>query len=268
VSPLWNKTLTLHIDAQQLRLHLRQHATWLQRAGFAKPRGTKAAGIPAAGLQVASELVQPLPQALEALFAGMQERADIRNARLQVILDNTHVHFDVVQGDFADYSEQQLQAIAQGCVAELLGDDATGQQLRWQLQPDGQHLLLCAIATPVIDAVVQAAAQHGLRLTSMLPAFCAHWNRHGGALPQGSGVFTLNDAGHSLTVCARRGSIMALSLGRDGTTQSLDQRVNRLLASLGAQAKELTGFVLVARDPAALAPSPRWTVRDWQEQAR
>ncbi len=270
MSPLWSKSLTLYVDVEQLRLHL--------RPGWLQSRAASGQVLPPAGIQITSALALPLHQALDALFIEMQQHTDIRNARLQVELADAHVHFDVVQGDFAGYSEQQLQAIAQGCVAELLGDAANSQQLRWQLQPDGRHLLLCAIAEPMVGAVVQVAAQHGLRLYSMQPIFCSHWNRHRSALSQGTGVFTLADAGHSLTVCARRGSITALSLGRwaapaagNGNAaqlaaQSLDQRVDRLLASLGAQTEALSSFVLVARDPAALAVAARWTVRDWEEQ--
>ena len=264
MSPLWNKSLSLHIAAQQLQLVVRPG--WLQQKGWLGMRATGEQALPAAGLEVSSELTQPVSQAMGALFAAMQQQTDLRRARLRVTLADAHVHYDVVRGDFAGCSTQQLQAIAQGCLTELLGEDAAHQQLRWQLQPDGEHLLLCAMDAALVDAVVQLAAQLGLRLDSVQPAFCQHWNRHRNALPQGNGVFALADAGHSLSVCAQRGSIMALSLGQDRSAQSLDQRVNRLLASLGTQAQVLDAYVLVARDPAALAPTTRWTLRDWQEQ--
>ena len=265
MSPLWNKSLCLHIAAEQL--HLSVQPGWLQQKGWLRAHAADAQTLAPAGIEIRCALLQPLPQALDALFTQVQQQTALRRARLRVTLADAHVHFDVVRGDFAACSTQQIEAIAQSCLAELLGDDATSQRLRWQLQPDGRHLLLCAMDGLLVDTLVQLAAQHGLRLDSLQPALCQHWSQHSSALPEGSGVFTLADGGHSLSLCAQRGSITALSRGRDSAAPSLDQRVNRMLASLGAQAQAVGGFVLVARDPAAWAPTPRWTLRDWQEQA-
>ena len=277
MSHLWNKTLELQIDAQQLHATLRP--SWRQRR--------------AGAIHISSGRSTPLAQALQALLGELQQQGDLAQAGLQVSVANALVHFDVVAGHYASYSAQQLQAIAQGCVAELLGDAAADQAVRWQLQPDLQHLLLCAMEQSLIDAVVQAAQQHGLHLHSLQPAFCAHWSRYAYALHQGSGVFSVVETdsagqadsqagvgggvGYGLIACAEHGSIMALSHGRwalpvaapnsipDNTPNSaLDQRVDRLLASLGQPAQELNDFVLLAREPQALAPSARWKVLDWQ----
>lgn len=273
MSPLWNNTLSLQVDTQQLRATF--YPGWLQRQGWVRPHAGNAQAL-RQPLAISSERLQPLPGALDALFSEVHQQCDIRNARLHVTLADAHVHFDVASGHFASYGQQQLQAIAMGCVAELLGDAAANQAVRWQLQPDLQHLLLCAMEQPMVDAIVQAADQHGLHLDSLQPAFCRQWGQHSGALPLGSGVFTLADTGYSLIACALRGSITALSLGRWNASwpagaqstppgQTLDMRVNRLLASLGAQAPD--GFVLVTRDAATLAPTPRWTVCEWQEES-
>jgi hypothetical protein len=280
VSHLWNKSLTLQIEAQQLRATL--HPSWLQRQAWGQRRADDAPKTPVPSIRIEAALAQPLPQALDALFNELQQQSDIGQASLTVTLSDAHVHFDVVAGDYVAYSAQQLQAIAQGCVAELLADAASTQVVRWNLQPDLRHLLICAVEQPLVDAVVQAADRYHLRLASLQPVFCQHWSHHSGALPQGNGVFTVADAGadavagHGLIACVLRGSITALSrchwnLPGSGVPDmraymaALDLQVNRLLASLGQQALAMSRFVLVARDPRVLAPTERWSMCDWRE---
>lgn len=266
MSHLWNKSLTLQIAAQQLRATLRP--SWLQRQAWFQRRVDDAPKTPVPTIRIEAALAQPLPQALDALFSELQQQSDIGQASLRVTLADAHVHLDVVAGDFAAYSTQQLQAIAEGCVAELLADSALTQVVRWHLQPDLRHLLICAVEQTLVDAVVQTADRHHLRLASLQPVFCQHWSHHSGVLPQGNGVFTVSDdgadavAGHGLIACVLRGSITALSRCSMAT---LDLQVNRLLASLGQQALAMSEFVLVARDPHDRVPSERWSMCDGQE---
>jgi hypothetical protein len=264
----------LHLGAQELRATLLP--AWLQSRPWARRQPAEAATSPGKGITVVSALAQPVPEALVALLAELAQQAELRQASLQVTLADAHVHFDVVAGDFATYSDPQLQAIARGCVAELLGDAAADQSVCWQLQPDLHHLLVCAMDRQLVNSLVQAAALHHMRLDSLQPVFCQHWNRHAVALPRGTGVFTVLDAGRSLVACALRGSITALSYGAWTTPaqadaaphgQALDQQVDRLLASVGQQARELVDFVLLAQEPLAVPPSPRWTVLNREEEA-
>jgi hypothetical protein len=270
VSLRWNKSVQLHLGARQL--HATLQPAWLHSRPWA--RRQPAAASPGKGITVTSALAQPAPEAVAALLAELAQQVGLHQASLHVTLADAHVLFDVVAGPFAAYSDPQLQTIARGCVTELLGDAAAGQAVCWQLQPDLRHLLVCAMDRPLIDSLVQAAALHRMRLESLQPAFCQHWNRHVRALPHGSGIFTVLDAGRSLVACVLRGSITALSYGAWTTpdeatrpSQALDQKVDRLLASVGQQAQELVDFVLLAREPLGLPPSPRWTVLHWQEEA-
>lgn len=255
----WNKSVQLHIGEQQLRASVRPARAWAWQAAVA------AGPSPV----VTAELTSAFAPLIAATLEKLQASGDLRECSLHVTVANAHVHFDVVAGDYAAYSDAQLQAIAQSCVTELLGEAAAQQTVRWQLQPDLRHLLLCAIDSQLLDAVVQAAQQQKMKLASLQPAFCQHWNRHAGTLTSGNGVLTVLDSGCSLIVCALRGSIMALSYGTwnvlgtagaDATRcrHTLDQHVDRLLASFGQPARHMLDFVLLSGEPLAWQPSARW----------
>jgi hypothetical protein len=265
VSRPWSKSLQLELQAQRAR-------AVLQPADRAWWRSADPQAAPDTALQAESAPGLTPVQALDAALDQLAAQTDTRQARLQVTLAHAHVHFDVVAGDYARYSDAQLRAIAQGCLGELLGDAAAAQQLRWQLQPDLRHLLLCAVDQALVEALLQAAARHRLRLCSLQPCFCRQWNRLADGLAPFNGVFAVADSGHTLVSCAERGSITALSCARrSGATPeargpgALDSQVNRLLAGLGRPGQTLADFVLVARAPGALHPAPRWSVLDWQE---
>jgi hypothetical protein len=151
------------------------------------------------------------------------------------------------------------------------GEQGAGQVVRWQLQRDTRHLLIASIDAADVDAVLQQAAQYRLRVRSLQPAFCAHWNQHGRALPRGLAVFATLDDGHLTMACVRRGSIMALSCGPCNTVSApiqgderprsvIDERVDRLLAGSGINPADMAAFMLVAREGAPTGPlRARWT---------
>lgn len=223
----WNKSLHLHVDAQ-------------------------------------AALAQPLEPALEALLDALRPPGRPRQWALNVTVADACAHYDVVAGDYAAYSDPQLQAIAQGCVAELLGDAASQQIVRWQLQPDQKHLLLCAIEHRLVQALLEASAARQMSLVSLQPAFCRHWNACARRRAS-NGVFAVTDTGHSLVTCTRQHAITALSYGTD-TGTALDLRADRLLASTGHSAEATENFMVLARNADTLALPPRWTVLDWPEE--
>jgi hypothetical protein len=146
------------------------------------------------------------------------------------------------------------------------------------LQPDLRHLLICAIAQQDVESVVQAASRHGLTLASLQPEFCVQWNRHAGALPDGSGVFAATCGAHAIVACAAHGAITALSCGPWPEDEkvpcddlpgkiSLDARVDRLLASVGLDAGHVSTYVLVAPDVSTRKVASRWTVVAHQQEA-
>ena len=261
MSRQWNKSVLLHIGERQLRASVKPARAWPWR------KAATANNMPV----VAADLTQPYAAPISATLEKLQASGDLRECALHVSVANSLVHFDVVAGNYAAYSDSQLQMIAQSCVTEILGDAAAGQTVRWQLQPDLRHLLLCAVDSALVDAVMQATRQQNMHLVSLQPAFCLQWNRYAGKLASGNGVFTVLESGRSLIACAQRGSIMALSYGSSNLPatadadpsqggRTLDRRVDRLLASLGQPARQMLDFVLLSGEPLTWQPSKRWTL--------
>jgi hypothetical protein len=206
----------------------------------------------------------PQSSALDAVLCELAASLPLRGSRLVAELAEELILLDVAEGDYGGASDRQLQSIATACVAELLGDAASDQALRWKLQPDLRHLLICAIARRDVEALEQATSRHGLELASLQPGFCAHWNRHADSLAGGSGVFAVTSGAHAIVACAARGVITAVSSGpceeENATTNLLDERVNRLLASTGLDALDVPAFVVVTAASQTRSFSPRWTV--------
>lgn len=265
----WNRSLELHIGRQAVHGTLRP--AWSPNKVLA--RSSHAVDPSAIG----QDAVAPL-SAIDTVLSALRANAPGRGVRLSVVLTDARVHFDVVAGDYRDASDRQLQSIATACVAELLGDMAVGQVVRWQLQPDLNHLLICSITPQDIESMVQAASRHGLSLASLQPEFCIQWNRHSIALPDGTGVFATTDGAHAIVACVAGGAITALSCGPCFVdkpapleelpgTSTLDSRVNRLLASMGLDVSGVSTFILVARDIPEHRLASRWTLLDPQQEA-
>jgi hypothetical protein len=250
----------------QLRLGVRRVQGRLQRHWPRKGLQALAerALEPSAGAPPAEAGGEALSQAVEQVLAELAAAAPTRGCRLEVELADPRVRYDLVAGAYGGASERQLQAIATACMAELLGDAAADQSLCWHLQPDLQHLLVCAIERGLLDALARDASRHGLALASLQPTFCRLWNRHAGALPAGLGVFGVAAEGHATVAVARRGGVAALSGGPcpddDPAAAALDGRVDRLLASVGIDGGEVSAFMLAAGAVAPGRLAARWTV--------
>jgi hypothetical protein len=277
VSLQWNRSVRLRLGATSVRGTL--YAGWPQRCALARashsidspPQSVDGQAPPAAA-------PDPQSRAIDAVLSELTATLPLRGAHLAAELAEELILLDVVEGDYGGSSERQLQSIAAACVAELLGDAASGHVVRWQLQPDLRHLLICAIARQEVELLEQAALRHGLKLASVQPGFCAQWNRHGGALPEGTGVLGVTSGLHALVACAARGVITAVSSGpcredggapsRDSApTNALDSRVDRLLASAGLDVDSVSAFVLVAPHSPVPTLSPRWTLFTEQPEA-
>jgi hypothetical protein len=208
--------------------------------------------------------------AAESVIAELAPSASAQKARLQVVLADTWVHYDVVAGDYGSSSDRQLQAIADACVAEVLGDRAMNQVVRWQLQPDRRHLFISSIDTKAVDGLVQVAARVKLRLNSLQTAFCSQWNLHARTLPNGTGVFSVISGSQLVAVYSLNGSIIALSSSPVGPahemspskpqTFPLDRFVDRLLTSIGQDPKDTATYLLVASDQSLVDVTSRWKV--------
>lgn len=154
--------------------------------------------------------------AKEALLAVLGELADatpLKGALLNVELADALVVMDVATGEFAGQSDRQLQTIAQACCAELLGAAQGQTEVRWQLQRDEKHLLICTLNQAVLAWLTEAAAQVELQLASVQPHFLRQWNVHAGKLRPGHGVFAVASGVHAVIACVAEGVITTLSRG-------------------------------------------------------
>jgi hypothetical protein len=208
--------------------------------------------------------------AAESVIVELASTASAQKARLHVVLADSWVHYDVVAGDYAASSDRQLQAIADACIIEVLGDRAINQVVRWQLQPDKQHLFISSIDTKAIDGLVQVASRVKLRLHSLQTEFCTQWNLHAQALPNGTGVFSVVSESQLVVVYSLRGSIIALSSApaerledtspAESPTYPIDVLADRLLTCIGHDPKDNATYLLVASEQSPIHDTSRWTV--------
>ncbi len=209
-------------------------------------------------------------QGAQAVLSELTSTVGLKNAPLNIQIVNGLAHFDVVSGDFAGSSERQLQAIANACVDDMLGDDEGPRVVQWQLQADGQHLLIASMKATVVDALAQQASLHGMALASLQPEFCAHWNTHAGHLQGAMAIFASVGDGAVVMALVERGSITAMSVGAlddghasttDGASKTaLDLRADRLAAGQGTDPTAISAFMLVVPEGHVLVDGSRWTV--------
>ena len=149
---------------------------------------------------------------LASLLKELDAQEPLAGAPIRASLASALVHFDVVKGDFADCSERQLRNIATACVAELLGERAEAHELRWELQADERHLLVCAIDRAQVASLTHAASSLGLRVSSVTPAFALAWNAFAERLPRGESVFAVSSDADLTIAAVIDGTIAAISV--------------------------------------------------------
>ncbi|MEY8877378.1 MAG: hypothetical protein AB9M60_12775, partial [Leptothrix sp. (in: b-proteobacteria)] len=200
----------------------------LARVDRAWPAGTPA---PAP----ATALAAPLEQ----LLTELATTAPLRGLALDVEVSDALVHLDVAAGDFAGHSEQQLESVTRACFRDLLGEAIAEHDLRWQLQADERHLLMCALPRALLDQLKTAAASHGLRLRSVHTRFQAGWNRRCALLGSGLAIFASGHDDHTVIAFVRDGVVEALSSSScPADLEDPDAPapgVDRLLNSLGLE---------------------------------
>ena len=282
----WNKLVRLRVRAHSAGAILEQgwpRRKVLARANHANSDAAPSVGTPATAQPASADSIS---RSVDAVLAELGKTATLRGARLEVEWADALMQFDVVAGDFDGNSDRQLQAVAAACMTELLGEAAPAHEIRWQLQADGKHLLIGAIARDHLGALSEAAARHGLTLATVQPDFCLQWNRHAPAVMPGAAVFAVAAGHEAVIACVSDGAVAAMSsgawlarihqpgnstasvnqlmhgLGLEPTSKEvlLDVRVDRLLASVGQDAAGQSAFVLVAPELAGSKVSSRWTL--------
>lgn len=276
MSRLSNSPLELALMPDALRLRVR--SGWRRPVLRAEVEAAWAPGQPLAPV-LEGLLAQARTAAAGAAVAGFDRRT------LDAEIANPLAHFDVVAGDFAGQPDAALTGIAGACVQELLGA-RHGRELRWQLQADERHLLVCAIDGGLLGALRSAAAAMGLRLRRIETSFGIDWNRHGRRLARGAGVFVSRGADEATSAFVRDGIVQALGAclqpdvpedpgapapGVDALCNSiglhamaaptrLDAQVGRMVAGLGLALDDVQRFVAVTDRGAQDAMSSRWEV--------
>jgi hypothetical protein len=198
-----------------------------------------------------------------AALDELAQRHPIAGLPLRVQLADSLVHCDIAHGDFAGCSDRRLAAFASVATSEMLGD-AAGATLRWQLQRDERHLLVCAAPDTLVRHIVDAATRCRLRLRSIEPSFVGLWNRWLTTDLAPSCVVAFASQTNAVVACVRRGVITTLANGpwNSGTRDPgvFDMHVDRLLAGVGFEAEADLGHVLVhvGREPPPA--SERWKV--------
>lgn len=214
--------------------------TWLRRTTLAETQRAVDADVVLRVPQKSQNGLDKPIGPIESALRDLEQASALRGAKLIVELSHALVHLDVVSGDFAGHDDQQLQAIADACVSELLGDEGGDHEVRWQLQSDDRHLLICAVPGPKLRELEQAAAACGLRLDSVQPDFVLQWNAHANALKAGPSVFAV-----------ATGTDIAIAWVVDGVISTLS--TGPLFESSGAFAVPSEAGTGVAADERALA---------------
>jgi hypothetical protein len=287
VSRLSNKLLRLEVEADGLAAAL--SSRWPRPKSLA--RASQAWVAPAADAQPghSQPSIQPAFAAtFDRLCQELTQTASLPGAALDVELADALVHFDVLEGEFVGHGEAQLAKLIRACARDVLGESGDEHELRWQLQADEKHLLMCAVPAALLKDLRAGAARHRLRLRRVQPRFPLRWNRHNGLLRSGLGVFASGHDDHAVIAFVRNGVVEALSTGscpaeledpnspapsvdrllnslgleKTATPTRLDAQVDRLIASLGVDAKQLGHFVAVDGGRNGQALSSRWQLYD------
>lgn len=279
-------------DVVRLRVVPRS-ASAARLRGWWRPRVVARSDQPAPAAPPADDEAPLSVLAIDAALRELAAAAPLKNVPLDVELAGPLVHLDVAIGDFAANNGRQLASIAAACVDELLGDAAKDLEIRWQLQADGRHLLIAAVARLQLQALAEVASNHGMRLRSVQPDFCLQWNHHARRLRPHSGVFVVASGRDAVVAQVDRGTVRALSggpwldrrdtvdapatqaqrlmgslgLARGQSSAALDIRVDRMLTSMGSRPEAQASYVLVAPQGALGAVAPRWRVIDREVQA-
>ena len=249
--------------------------------GRLRPQRTAERGL---ALDAADRSDDADARAVRQLLDQLAPLAPIAGSTLHVDLADALVHFDVVEGEFAGLGARTLASFADACVNELLGDQAAAYLVRWQLQRDERHLLVCALPRHWVDAVTAAARAHHLGVGTIRPRFNLQWNRHVGGKRAAHMVFVVADGPNALITCVRDGAVTAISNGpwfadrgdfEDSAVDRLlagmgladksnvaliDLQVDRLLASLGIDPAAPRDYVMVSAAEPHVYLSHRWTV--------
>ncbi|NML44479.1 hypothetical protein HHL11_12005 [Ramlibacter sp. G-1-2-2] len=259
----WNRSLLLQVAPEGIVATL--------STGWPRPRHIQASAASADKLPLTpageGNSATLDADALNAVLDELELASPLRGARLVVEVADPLVQFDVAEGDFAALGGRQLQAIALACMGELLGHAVDDYEVRWSLQPGERHLVIAALPRELVTALAEAANLRGARLASVQPTFARRWNTYARGVVAPTAVFASTSGAHAVVSCVVERALCAVSTGpwQDddkpaGALTLLDERADRLLASLGVEATDALACMVVSADVDAQAAPSRWTV--------
>ena len=253
MSPRWNKVVNVNISPTAVEATLQ--AGWpgqkplavaIQAGNAFNPRWMQT--LNTMGTRTTADRRALVDLALDRIA----KTEPLSGSRVHAVLDDTLVHVDVVNGEFGGLTDAALNRIAKACVADMIGDKAADLDVRWSLQPDQQHLAICAVAIEHSTLLVETAASRRMRLTSLRSTFAVCWDRYGRHQKVKAMVFVVALGSHAVVACVVDRSIRALSAGHwhrlgpasrklvgtaqgetpeaDDFGQTIDGRVDQLLA--------------------------------------
>lgn len=257
----WNRSLLLKIAPEGIVGTL--------STGWPRPRRIRASCMSADTLPCGDSDSATLDSdALQAVLDELELASRLRGAQVVVEVADPLVQFDIAEGDFAALGVRQLQSIALACLGELLGSAAADYEVRWSLQPGERHLVIAALPRAWVEALAAAISLRGARLASVQPAFARRWNTYARSLVAPTAVFASTSGAHAVVSCVIDRALCAVSTGpwqdSDSPTPTaltmLDERAERLLASVGAEANDALACMVVGEHVEVGTEPSRWTV--------
>lgn len=127
--------------------------------------------------EVVAAILNAGSQALDAVQArsGTLDGCAL-NVRIGMSLASLNLVPLAFAGD-ATPSGRQLQLIADSVTREALGTSAPAQAVRWQIQPDNEHLCAIALDAALLTSIDALCKALHLRLVSCQPAIVEHLDR-------------------------------------------------------------------------------------------
>lgn len=252
---------SLHLQLDNQCVHGQLYSGWFTKKSVVRAKTTIAPlGTEGGVLDSSMDTHRELRQAINAVVGELIHLEQKNGTATLVSLSNSYSHFDVVSGDYRGASDRNLDAIATACAEEMLGDSASRQVIRWQLQPDMKHLLISSIDRHLLDSISEAASSTRVSIQSIQPEFCGAWNRASKDVESGNSIFAMFRADHFLVAFSQQGNITALTSGTPDFGADPDASVDRLIASLGFAPGAVSSFLVVKHEDNDLSFSSRWQV--------
>ncbi len=111
--------------------------------------------------------------ALQDLIAGQ----GLRRLRLEIILSDRFVHYQVLPWQSGIISRKDWRAYATHCFEMVYGESVRHWSVRFDIVPPGRESLACAIQTELLDSLRNIAHEKNSRIVSVRPNFVFNINQ-------------------------------------------------------------------------------------------